>query len=241
MLLSSCCGHLEVLVLLLHAVVSSFPSGTESDSATDVLLALAPRAHAVLWGALCHANTEGTHCLLYACEGGHAAVVELLFALARVLESCEANAPASLRALVNQADKAGSTPLHVALSAGARSIAMALLEAGADPNSRTEDGFCPLLLAAQEGDVQLCSALLARGADPNARDAFSGNSALHVALESGRLDLVVLLLDAEATDASVANSQALTPLMLARSRHDDAAVDLLQARLARAVPDVHKT
>ena len=45
----------------------------------------------------------------------------------------------------------------------------ALLEAGADPDARTEGGLTPLHHAARSGHVAAVAALLEAGADPDAR------------------------------------------------------------------------
>ncbi|MBN9518156.1 ankyrin repeat domain-containing protein [bacterium] len=57
------------------------------------------------------------------------------------------------------------TPDHIALAA-------MLLEFGADPNARNDDGRTPLHYACDIGsrDVELVRLLLQHGADPNARD-----------------------------------------------------------------------
>ncbi len=58
----------------------------------------------------------------------------------------------------------------------------ALLDAGADPNARDEDGRTPLHWAARwSGHAEAINALLAAGADPNAPRDKDGETPLHSA------------------------------------------------------------
>ena len=59
-------------------------------------------------------------------------------------------------------------PLHFALARAQPRVAIALLEAGADPNSRDDDGDTALIVAANKNWPAVVHALLAKGADPNA-------------------------------------------------------------------------
>ena len=60
-------------------------------------------------------------------------------------------------------------PLHSALAARQKEVALVLLDAGAEVNAREHQGTTPLHEAAQHGDVELVQLLLERGADPSAR------------------------------------------------------------------------
>ena len=65
---------------------------------------------------------------------------------------------------------------------------MALLDAGADPNARTDDGWTPLHWAARLTDNSaVIVALLDAGADPNARDE-DGWTPWDMAQENDALD-----------------------------------------------------
>jgi uncharacterized protein len=85
-------------------------------------------------------------------------------------------------------------PLHSAAAASNNGAALALLEAGADPNARQQGGFTPLHAAAQNGSRELAEALLARGADPAARTD-EGKIAADFAREQGHDELAALLAD----------------------------------------------
>lgn len=71
---------------------------------------------------------------------------------------------------INQPDPAfGLTPLGWAAAAGQLESARLLLDRGADPNVRAQDGSAPLHTAAFFGRADLVGILLARGADADAR------------------------------------------------------------------------
>jgi ankyrin repeat protein len=133
------------------------------------------------------------------------------------------------------------TALALTLAHGSDSsndIASQLLEAGADPNTRTHDGHTPLMLVAQhnENDAML-TALLDRGADPNARDAMGSTALFHALVHEPRFDdpATVQTLIARGAQVNVRrDSDGLTPL------HRAAANGLVQSmqRLLAAGADV---
>jgi len=69
-------------------------------------------------------------------------------------------------------------PLHFALWHGEPKVALALIEAGADPNSRDHEGRTALIVAANAGRAEVVRALLAKGADPNAASTSDGETPL---------------------------------------------------------------
>jgi hypothetical protein len=70
-------------------------------------------------------------------------------------------------------------PLHFALAQGLPKVAVALLEAGADPNSRNHTGQTALIVAVHKDYTEVVRALLANGADPNAASSSDGETPLH--------------------------------------------------------------
>lgn len=78
-----------------------------------------------------------------------------------------------------------SVPLCAALRHGRHDLAVALLQAGADPNMTDSRGKPPLCLAAEMGDANLCRELLLRGANANATCREDGVSPLLSVLKFG--------------------------------------------------------
>lgn len=80
---------------------------------------------------------------------------------------------------IDARDDGRTTALHIAIDSDEVELALALLDAGADPEVVTsdEDKTTPLIRAAKKGSVELISALLAAGADPRVVDP-GGESAI---------------------------------------------------------------
>ncbi len=114
--------------------------------------------------------------------------------------------------------------------------AEALIQAGADPNSRDNHARTPLHAAVSAygvGGLELIRLLLAKGADPNARDD-SGASPLDEAVWRGSIEKSVLLLDAGAKIDTPETKTGATPLNEAAFKAHLAIVELLLARGADA-------
>lgn len=113
------------------------------------------------------------------------------------------------------------TLLGYALSyqAGHGNYAYGLLDAGADPDLKDENGKTALHWAAVFGRAEIFSEMLAMGADINAIDAY-GLKPLHYACMNGHTDVARLILD-QTQDADLntpAGKEGRTPLLMAAGR-----------------------
>ena len=116
--------------------------------------------------------------LMWAASEGHSAVVDLLI---------------QKGADVNAASTGGFTPLVFATLKNDGVSVARLLKAGADPNYTLPDQTKVLTVATSNRSIAAALALLNGGADPKVKDK-AGNTPLHVAAQSGALDLVKKLL-----------------------------------------------
>ena len=126
---------------------------------------------------------------------------------------------------VNERDKLGETPLHVAVVRGYRGIAALLLENGADVNAEDVRGLTPVHAAAWRGYRDTVDLLITHGADINARDK-EGLTPLHTAALAGRKQTVDLLIE-NGADVNAKSSKSLTPLHAAAMSGDSETVSLL--------------
>jgi len=85
-------------------------------------------------------------------------------------------------------------PLHAAALNDDVTLAIRLMETGTPVDVRDRDGRTPLMVAAAFGNRAVAEALLAGRADPRARDRLFGDTALHFAALSGRVEVAELLL-----------------------------------------------
>ncbi|CAN0192114.1 unnamed protein product, partial [Scytosiphon promiscuus] len=134
--------------------------------------------------------------LHYACDGprrGSAAAVALKL-VATLIEN---------HGEVDATDFRGRTPLHIACSKGSAGVALALLEAGADPNVRDEDGRAPAHHAASNGQRDVIGVLLRFGADTSAVDR-ELDTPLHRATRE-RQTLAMSLLEGAGADPKAKN------------------------------------
>ncbi|MEZ0226739.1 MAG: ankyrin repeat domain-containing protein [Alphaproteobacteria bacterium] len=96
---------------------------------------------------------------------------------------------------------AGELPLHIALREGYDDIAMAMIEAGAKPDSRDDSGNTPLMCAAVYGRTALAEALIGRGVKLEETNS-SGYTALIWAGYWGKKDVAdLLIMNGAKTDA----------------------------------------
>ncbi|CAM9123707.1 unnamed protein product, partial [Bubo scandiacus] len=153
--------------------------------------------------------------------------------------ACESRSPRCLRELLRPGPRGdpdlqarnyeGLTPLHVAVSSGARESVLLLLEHGADVDAvDIKSGRSPLLHAVESNSLEMAELLIQRGASVNAQ-SYAGCTALHAAAGRGLLGVLRLLLRSGA-DCALKNYHNDTPLAVASSRQ---VIDILRGKASR--------
>lgn len=144
--------------------------------------------------------------------------------------------------------KGAELPLHVAASLGRLSLVSLLLGAGAKPTARDGAGETALHVAARFGHAETVSALLEAcehdgsegytGTGPRRRSIArwwsmmtnSGETATFLAAREGFLGVCRALASAGALDPSFANSEGVTPIMVATlAGHEEAGTEIVQS------------
>ena len=122
----------------------------------------------------------------------------------------------------------GWTPLHLAAFFGWAELANALIDRGADVNSRSTNSMknTPLHAAAAGGSVPLLELLLKRGAHPNASQE-GGWTALHAAAQAGNRAMAETLL-AHGADVNQRADNNQSPLDMALLKGHQDLVELLE-------------
>ncbi len=155
---------------------------------------------------------------------------------------------------INQKDRDGKMPLHVAAERGRQIIAQLLIDNGAELEARTPQGHTALELALLAGKIPVAKLLLSRGAQIDAqalllkaigdnanfrgslefltkqgaeinRADSAGNTPLIMAIETGQRVLVKRLIE-QGADVNLATSDGRTPLSSAK-QHDERDIILL--------------
>jgi len=173
-------------------------------------------------------DREGDTALAIAARAGRGPVVDALLSGAKPEE----------RRQIDMTDARGSTPLMLAIHAGRRAVARALLEAGASVDAINAQGETPLSEAAYGADEDTADMLLQKGAKPDTLDRY-GKSPICYAAARGAARLVGRLIDA-GVDPNARYGGDLTALMWAAgfpditpADHAAATVRLLIARHAK--------
>ena len=167
------------------------------------------------------AREQISDALYFASRNGHPAVVR---------ELLTRDPDLSFRAFL------GGTALHWAYYSGNREVVELLLQAGADPTLRDEEYNCTprafgICVASGWGFPAIFSRVIQM--DSGAVNIREGRGTpLHEAAREGHARIVQALL-ALGADPSIRDSEARSPLEVARANHHDAVVEILQASTKR--------
>lgn len=107
-----------------------------------------------------------------------------------------------------------AAPLHDAVGSGEVEQTRSLLNAGADPDARNDNGETPLNLAVLGGHQSVALLLLEAGASVDARNR-GGFTPLHAAAYAGATEIASTLLDRGADINDKRNTAGVTPLSIA--------------------------
>lgn len=202
-------------------VVESAPEMLEAATAGDLDRL---RALITAGSSPSEADADGWSALMWAARSGHADAVEFL-----IREGAD----------VGVGNKFKSTALHHAAHWGFPDIVVTLLEALSEQKGvpeeelvdvRNQFGWTPLHWTGKAGMAAAGTVLLERGADVNAKNLF-GNTPLHEAINSGKEDIIRVILDAIAKrDPALVNEQngeGETPIVSAAYLGSEEVVSLL--------------
>jgi hypothetical protein len=126
---------------------------------------------------------------------------------------------------LNERDKGGRGPLHVAARDGHEELVRIMLEKGADPNITDRLACTPLWYVARSAAktaVSIAQLLIEHGAEINVVCGFAAQTPLIVASASGNAELVQLLL-AHNADATVLDASGRTAMAWAGERFPELA------------------
>ena len=132
-------------------------------------------------------DNDGRTCLFLAAIYGHTDIVRYLVGLPEVD--------------VNHCDSNNETALHCAVTEGHSDVVQVLIDAGADIDTKNEDGYSPLHVASRSGALEVVKMLVRGGAGVNVTDD-DGRTCLILAAPNGHTETVRYLVGLPEVDVN---------------------------------------
>jgi ankyrin repeat protein len=190
-------------------------------------------------------NYESLQAIHIAAINGHLSTVKALLENKPNLTAFRDNLLPTVRVLLEatpdlleQTDRFGNTPLHLASANGHKEVVEYLIQYGANVNTRSNDpdnhyyphnGRTPLAFAAEEGHSDIVSLLINGGAIPTIPSNDQDFQAIHLTTMKGHLSTLKILIESDPSLLEQADRYGQTPLLWASAKgHTDIVAYLLQ-------------
>lgn len=150
---------------------------------------------------------------------------------------------------INDVDRKGDTPLHVAVAENRIKSIEALFDGVAkvatsniDLSILNDNGYTALHLAIKNSNLTLVKMIKGKAGASHVKlfetvETKHGNSALHIAVETGADDIVKFILENRCVDVNATNLSGHTPLLLARAMKYTGIVKALLEHNAEAISE----
>lgn len=145
----------------------------------------------------------------------------------RMISSVIKHYPETTQAIINNQNRHGNTPLHVASIFNSPEVITTLLESeGINPNQKDEFNETPLHTGVQYGNTEAVAALLqSSNIDVNAQNNH-GDTPLHKAIKNQKWQAAKELSKHEKININIMNALDKTPFDIARKTGDDAIIEI---------------